>query len=631
MNRAASRGWTIESGPERIGNEQVWRMRLADGRRAVLAQLVPELAREEALRRRYVRDAEWLRDLGAPVVAEVIEVGPAPDPRDPAADPPWRLRVDPDGELLEDWLRARAPAPVDEAVLLAARLCDALAEVHGRGAVLRDLQPRHVVIGERVWFTDVGLSRSDILSSRTASSLILEGSPYASPEHLRSTRVDPRSDLYTVGVILWRALTGTLPFGDGPALLAARGAQPRLSLARPGAPELLDSILERCLASRPEERFDSAPELAAALRGGSSPGKALALMACQACGVQLRMGLRLCLHCGKAAVQFRYQVGSDVALDLVKVKEDAIYLTPLRELLHAVSEPPARPLNFMVGDRRMYSKEERETLIALPARLWTDLSDDSARELEKRMTSAGVKVARRSTRSARRRRRAGATGMIASGAAMVVLFATLHPLLALLCLPAMLVSLGLLISSRGADRQPILSLRPSPAALLPAADSLVARLWATIQADAQPDVVEQLSELALLVQRLTDRRTELLGGARAELEAVTAPVEPLVAILEKQAAALVALDRELVSLDEGVMVRALAASEARGEPRARREAILSGLDRLRALEDARVAHMRRLLDASSLLRRTIELGLRVPDEEAMQRAELERARALLEV
>jgi hypothetical protein len=300
----------------------------------------------------------------------------------------------------------------------------------------------------------------------------------------------------------------------------------------------------------------------------------------------------------------------------------------LRELLEAVSEPPSVPLHFMVGDRRMYAREERDRFIALPARLWTDLSEDSARALEKRLTRDGVAVKRRSSRTERRRGRIGgglaAVGVPASALAIVAA----QPLLVAAAIAACFVGLGLMISSRAAGRMPVLALRKAPAAL-PAADQLVARLLAAMDG-AQPDVVEQLTELALLVQRLTERRAELLGGARAELEAVTAPVEPLVAVLEREAAGLVALDRELASLDEGVMVRALAASEARGEPAAQREPVLAGLDRLRALEDARVATMRRLLDASALLRRAIEVGMRVVDEEAVQRAELERARALLD-
>jgi hypothetical protein len=368
--------------------------------------------------------------------------------------------------------------------------------------------------------------------------------------------------------------------------------------------------------------------MADALRGRGAPGKSLTLVVCQACGTGLRAGLRLCLHCGKAAVQFRHQVGSGITLDLIKLKEDAVYLAPLREMLVAVSEKPARPLNFMIGDRRMFSREEREELIALPARLWVDLSEEGATELEKRLASEGVTIKRGSVHAEERGARIGRAGMIGSAAAAIALFATSHPILGVLCIPLFVVAFIMSVRSRRAQRRPLLSLREAPAAL-PAGDQLVARLWSSIQG-AQPDVVEQLTELALLVQRLADRRAELLGGARAEMDAVTAPLEPLVAILERQVAGLAALDLELATLDEGVMVRALATSEARDEPASRREPILSGLDRLRSLEDARVAHMRRLLDASALLRRTIELGLRVVDEEATQRAELEAARALLD-
>jgi hypothetical protein len=97
---AAVPGQTVLSDGERSGNERRWRVQLPDGRPAVVAQLLPELARDEALRRRYVRDAEWLAGLDVEGVARVFAIGPAPDPRDPAAEPPWRLRDDPPGELL---------------------------------------------------------------------------------------------------------------------------------------------------------------------------------------------------------------------------------------------------------------------------------------------------------------------------------------------------------------------------------------------------------------------------------------------------------------------------------------------------------------------------------------------------
>jgi len=107
-------------------------------------------------------------------------------------------------------------------------------------------------------------------------------------------------------------------------------------------------------------------------------------------------------------------------------------------------------------------------------------------------------------------------------------------------------------------------------------------------------------------------------------------VAPLVALLERQVGALDQLDRELATLDEETLVRALVASEARGEPPSRRRTMLDGLDRLRALEDQRAGLMQRLLEVSTLLRRAIATGLGVADPDAAHRAELELARAALD-
>ena len=128
----------LDANPVRLGLERRWRVRLADGRAGLLAQLLPEASRDEALRRRYVQDMERLRDLAAPVIAEIVAIGPLPDPRDPAAAPPWRLRLDPPGEALEALLARRGPLALDEALAVATELASALHEVHRRGATLRD-------------------------------------------------------------------------------------------------------------------------------------------------------------------------------------------------------------------------------------------------------------------------------------------------------------------------------------------------------------------------------------------------------------------------------------------------------------------------------------------------------------
>jgi len=111
---------------------------------------------------------------------------------------------------------------------------------------------------------------------------------------------------------------------------------------------------------------------------------------------------------------------------------------------------------------------------------------------------------------------------------------------------------------------------------------------------------------------------------------VTQPVAPLVDVVDRTVRALGEIDRELRALDEGTIVRALAASEARKEPAARRADLLDGLDRLRELEDRRAQLLGRLLDAASLLRRSVELGLRTGDADAAYRAELGQALKALE-
>ena len=154
-------------------------------------------------------------------LAPTLAIGPAPDPRAPDAEPPWRVRLDPPGQTLDARLR-RAPLPDDEVIALGGELADAVQSLHAAGAVLRDLDPRAIVLGDdgRAWFTDIGHARLAILSSRTASSLLLESSPYVAPEALLGTVVDARADVYSLGVVLWRALTGDVPFQA--SLIASR-------------------------------------------------------------------------------------------------------------------------------------------------------------------------------------------------------------------------------------------------------------------------------------------------------------------------------------------------------------------------------------------------------------------------
>jgi protein kinase-like protein len=606
-------GQRVVGEPRRLRHELAWPIELPDGRRAVVAQLVPELAADLALRRRWVIDMERIAALPVARVAPTLAIGPAPDPRAAGAEPPWRVRLDPPGQTLDAVLR-RAPLPDDEVIALAGELADALQSLHAAGAVLRDLDPRAIVLGDdgRAWFTDIGHARLAILSSRTASSLLLESSPYVAPEALLGTVVDARADVYSLGVVIWRALTGDVPFPA--SLVATRPDLPDLTALRPTAPPPLIALVTRCLAHDPEPRPPTARDVGDALRGkAADTAIALRRTPCQACGAAMTAGLRLCLSCGKQAVQFHRTAPGDpdgVALVLDKASEDAAFLARLAGFYEAIATAIPR-LNFVVGDRRMYSKAELARRHRIPAVLVADLQPDTATALATRLRNDGFKVSATSRRAITGKRRRGtrlALGGVAGIAGSIALLAAGVGTAGGL---ALTLSIGAALSgyvrrrraNQLARRLPLGELRPTPA-MLPAADAQVAAVAAALAATRSPDVRVRLEELAVLVQRLCDAHHALAGDAPDR-----APIAALVELARTTAGAIDAVDRQLATLDEGAIVRALARSEARREAPALRVDLLAGLDTLRQLEDQRALLFRRLLEITSLARTAIELQL----------------------
>lgn len=612
----------VLEGPLDVGTEQRWRVELEDGRRALVGQLAPDLARDESIRRRYVRDAERVRDVSVYALVPTLALGPAPDPRDPAAIAPWRARLDPGCETLEAWLR-RAPFTLEELTGVFVGLADALAAVHAAGVVLRDLRPPQVLlVGDgRVLLVDVGLSRVDVLSSHTASSLLMQGSAYAAPEQVHRTAVDQRSDLFSLGVMMWQALTGALPFGDGPAFLRERDHElPPLSRLRSDMPPALELLVRACLEDDPSRRPPTAGDVAWVLRGGAPTSLAEhATTVCQHCGTRLRVGQRLCLSCGRVSVRFVEAGPGESAhgLELHSLDEDARKLEWLQSFVRDVTAVPVAPPEFLVGQAMLYAEEERRRRIRLPARLFGNLSRQTAKALEASMHAQGLDA-----RLASREHVVTAERRMWLTMAAAIIFPVVLAVAGLEVLAWVVGGLGvvatLVLTMRHSNAKtwlrtiPRYRLRGLPAALA-ASDPLVARLAALLHPDVPGDVRSVVGELALLVQRLVDHRAHHVRDAR-ELDMLTAPLEPLVAAVERLARQLEAIGRELSELDEGAMVRALATATARREGPDKREPILQGLDRLRTLEDRRAEVFHRLLEARSLLTRTVELGLAVHDE-----------------
>ena len=186
-----------------------------------------------------------------------------------------------EGETLAHAI-ARRPFPVEQAVSVGLAMADALAQAHARGIVHRDVKPANILIrgdGKAV-LTDFGIADLESATRLTAEGYTPGTVAYMSPEQARGARVDARSDVFSLGAVLYEALTGTRPFsGDRPesALYAVQHHEPESPTAlRAGIPLELDRIVMKCLRKDPSLRYQHADDLAADLRalrvGSAAPG-----------------------------------------------------------------------------------------------------------------------------------------------------------------------------------------------------------------------------------------------------------------------------------------------------------------------------------------------------------------------
>jgi eukaryotic-like serine/threonine-protein kinase len=242
------------------------------GRLVALKLLAPELAADADARARLWSEARAASALDHPNIAVVHEIGSVDDTADdPHAGGLFIVMAYYAGDTLRTVI-GRGPLPVDEAVSYAIQIADGLARAHAAGIVHRDIKPGNLIVGDdgRIRIVDFGIAKISGVDVTSASAR-LGTVAYMSPEQTRGRTVDHRTDLWSLGVVLYEMLAGVRPFAaDAEAALihGIRHDEPRpLRELRPDAPHELDAVAARCLAKDPDARYAGAEALFDALRG----------------------------------------------------------------------------------------------------------------------------------------------------------------------------------------------------------------------------------------------------------------------------------------------------------------------------------------------------------------------------
>ncbi len=226
--------------------------------------LSPSLAEESGFTERFQREALSVARLHHPNILEVYDFG-VQDGFNYIA-----MRYVEDSTTLGDLIQR--DAPLDRLIDYILQVADALNYAHERGVIHRDVKPSNILIdGKWALLADFGLAKMAATSSTLTGTGVGIGTPaYMSPEQASgSSAVDHRTDIYALGIILHRVLTGTVPH-ESPtpmAILIKRSTEPVHSMRelKPDIPQSLDDVVLRSLAMRPDERFASATDLAEAI------------------------------------------------------------------------------------------------------------------------------------------------------------------------------------------------------------------------------------------------------------------------------------------------------------------------------------------------------------------------------
>jgi eukaryotic-like serine/threonine-protein kinase len=235
------------------------------GRTVAIKMLAPQFADDDGFVMRFRREAQAAASFSHPHIVSVFDTG--------SDDGVHYIVMEyVEGKTLAEYLAGGGRIMPDRAIDIAMAVCDALEAAHAQGVIHRDIKPGNIMLNGRgeVKVTDFGIARVTTTAETVAqTAAILGTASYLSPEQAQGLPVDGRSDIYSLGAVLFEMVTGRPPFlGDSPVAVASKQVleQPvPPSRLNPDVTADLDAVILRALAKNPANRYQSAEELRADL------------------------------------------------------------------------------------------------------------------------------------------------------------------------------------------------------------------------------------------------------------------------------------------------------------------------------------------------------------------------------
>jgi serine/threonine-protein kinase len=234
------------------------------GRPVAIKILAAQYAKDQSFVDRFRREAQSAARLNHPNVVGVYDTGSDDGTQ-------YIVMEYVEGRTLADFLSSGGSLLPERAVELASSVCIALSEAHKAGIVHRDIKPGNIMVtrGGEVKVMDFGIARAATAETVTATATVLGTASYLSPEQAQGKRVDARSDIYSLGIVLYEMLVGRVPFGGDSAVAVAykhvqEPPEPP-SRINPDISPSLEAVVMRALAKNPDNRYQTADEFCADL------------------------------------------------------------------------------------------------------------------------------------------------------------------------------------------------------------------------------------------------------------------------------------------------------------------------------------------------------------------------------